>query len=173
MSSQRSDTWETTCHVKFLGSDEFISNGLKNEGWEPLEGFPSWLQGVESNSVRGNWFPWCPIGEESTCRWRRCGFDPWVQKIPWRRKWQPNPVFSPGESHGQRSLAGCSPWGHKRVGHDLDTEHQLQGKEQKIKQHLKTSQFQEGELRSSNIECDFLPAGNWVPHSCGRIKASK
>ena len=36
---------------------------------------------------------------------------PWVRKIPWRRKWQPTPVFVPGESHGQRSLAGYSPWG--------------------------------------------------------------
>ena len=34
-------------------------------------------------------------------------------KIPWRRKWQPTPVFLPGELHGQRSLAGYSPWGHK------------------------------------------------------------
>ena len=33
--------------------------------------------------------------------------------IPWRRKWQPTPVFLPGEFHGQRSLAGCSPWGRK------------------------------------------------------------
>ena len=37
------------------------------------------------------------------------GFDPWVGKIPWRRAWQPTPVFLPGESHGQRSLAGYSP----------------------------------------------------------------
>ena len=36
-------------------------------------------------------------------------FNPWVRKIPWRRKWQPTPVFLPGESHGQRSLAGYSP----------------------------------------------------------------
>ena len=36
----------------------------------------------------------------------RHGFDPWVGKIPWRRKWQPSPVFLPGESHGHRSLAG-------------------------------------------------------------------
>ena len=36
-----------------------------------------------------------------------CRFDPWVQKVPWRRKWQPAPVFLPGEYHGQRSLAGC------------------------------------------------------------------
>ena len=40
-------------------------------------------------------------------------FDSWVRKIPWRRKWQTTPVFLPGESHGQRSLAGCSPWGRK------------------------------------------------------------
>ena len=33
--------------------------------------------------------------------------------IPWRRKWQPTPIFLPGESHGQRSLVGYSPWGHK------------------------------------------------------------
>ena len=36
------------------------------------------------------------------------GFDPWVEKIPWRMKWQPSPVFLPGEFHGQRSLAGYS-----------------------------------------------------------------
>ena len=40
-------------------------------------------------------------------------FDPWVGKIPWRRARQPPPVFLPGESHGQRSLEGYSPWGHK------------------------------------------------------------
>ena len=40
----------------------------------------------------------------------RCGFDPWVGKIPQRRKWQLIPVFFPGESYGQRSLAGYSPW---------------------------------------------------------------
>ena len=44
---------------------------------------------------------------------RRPGFDPWVGKIPWRRAWPPTPVFLPGESHGQRSLVGCSPWDHK------------------------------------------------------------
>jgi len=46
----------------------------------------------------------------------QCGrprFDPWVGEIPWRRKWQPTPVFWPGKSHGWRSLAGYSPCGHK------------------------------------------------------------
>ena len=41
---------------------------------------------------------------------RRCGLDPWVGKIPWRRKWQPTPV--PGEAQGQQSLVGCHLWGH-------------------------------------------------------------
>ena len=41
-------------------------------------------------------------------RYKRYGFDPWVGKIPWRRKWQPTPVFLPGESHGSQSLAGYS-----------------------------------------------------------------
>ena len=55
-------------------------------------------------------------GKESTCqcrRCRRCGFDPWVGKMPWRRKWQPTPVFWAAESHGQRSWVGHSPWGGK------------------------------------------------------------
>jgi len=43
-------------------------------------------------------------------RHKRCRFDSWVGKIPWRRKWQPTPVSLPGESQGQRSLAGYSPW---------------------------------------------------------------
>ena len=53
--------------------------------------------------------------KELACQCRRCkrrGFDPWVRKIPWRRKQQPTLVFLPRESHGQRSLAGYSPWGH-------------------------------------------------------------
>ena len=55
-------------------------------------------------------------GKETTCqcrRYRRLRFDPWVGKAPWRRKWQPTPVFLPGEFHGQRSLEGYSPWGCK------------------------------------------------------------
>ena len=55
-------------------------------------------------------------GKESACQSRKCrrrGFDPWVRKIPWSRTWQPTPVFLPGESHRQWSLAGYSPWGPK------------------------------------------------------------
>ena len=52
---------------------------------------------------------------------RSCGLDSWVGKIPWRRKWQPTPIFLPGEFHGQKTLAGYGPWSCKRVGHDLVT----------------------------------------------------
>ena len=58
-------------------------------------------------------------GKESACqcrKHRRHGFDPQVGKIPWRRKWQPAPVFSPSKLHGQRSLVGYSPWGCKKSG---------------------------------------------------------
>ena len=44
---------------------------------------------------------------------RRPGFDPWVRKMPWRKKWQPTPVFLSGEFHGQMTLAGSSPWSRK------------------------------------------------------------
>ena len=53
-------------------------------------------------------------GKEAACqcrRHKRHGFGPWVRKIPLRRAWQPAPVFLSGECHGQRSLAGYSPWG--------------------------------------------------------------
>ena len=61
-------------------------------------------------------FPSGTSGEESTCqcrRHKRCRFDPYVGKIPWRRAWQPTPVFLPGESQGQRSMVGYRPQAHK------------------------------------------------------------
>ena len=57
--------------------------------------------------------PWWLSGKESTCQCRRYGLDPWVGKIPWRRKWQLTPVFLPGESHGRRSM------GSQRVGRNF------------------------------------------------------
>ena len=69
-----------------------------NTGYSKDEGYPG-------GSVVKNHLP---IQES----WRAT-FSPWVGKIPWRRKWQPTPVFLPGKFHGQRSLAGYSPWGHK------------------------------------------------------------
>ena len=52
---------------------------------------------------------------------RKPGFDPWIGKITWRREWLPAPVIWPGESHGQRSLAGYCPWGHKDMTEWLTT----------------------------------------------------
>ena len=63
--------------------------------------------------IRHCGLPWRLSRKESACQCRRCGFDPWVRKIPWRTKWQPIPVFLPEKSHGQRSLVGYSPWGCK------------------------------------------------------------
>ena len=55
---------------------------------------------------------------------RRLRLDSWVEKIPWRRKWQATPVFLPGKFHEQRrSLVGYHPWGCKKIGHDWATEH--------------------------------------------------
>ena len=84
-----------------------LSSWKRDELW--ASGLPRWLR-----------------GEEFTCqcrRCRRCGLDPWVGKIPWRRKWQPTPVFLPGESHGQKNLADYSPWGHKSQTQPSDSSH--------------------------------------------------
>ena len=58
-------------------------------------------------------FPHSSVGKKICPQCRRPGFYSSVGKIPWRRKWQPTPVFLPGDSHGQRSLAGYCPWGRK------------------------------------------------------------
>ena len=62
-------------------------------------------------------------------------FSPWIGKIPWRRRRHPTPVFLPGNSHGQRTLVGYSPWGCK----DLDTTEQLHVLENIILSEKKTS----------------------------------
>ena len=62
----------------------------------------------------GRGFPDGSAGKEPTCQHRRCkrlGINPWVGKIPWRKKWLATPVFLPGKFNGQRSLADYSPWG--------------------------------------------------------------
>ena len=65
-------------------------------------------------------------GKEPTCQCRRCKaheFDPSVRKMPWKRAWQPTWAFLPGKSHGQRSLEGCSPLGHKESDTTETTQH--------------------------------------------------
>ena len=62
--------------------------------------------------------PWWLSSKEPTCQCRRRGFNPWVGKLPWRRKWQPTPGFLLGKSQGQRSLAGCSPMGSQSLNNN-------------------------------------------------------
>ena len=57
-------------------------------------------------------FPDVSDSKESACD-VEVRVDPCVGKIPWKRKWQPSPVFLPGEFHGKRNLVGYSPWGHR------------------------------------------------------------
>ena len=102
----------------------------------PRDGGPWWaaVYGVAqsrtqlkrlSSSSSSSSKPFSSDGKASACKAGDVGSipgsDPWVGKIPWRRKWQPTPVFLPGEPHGQRSLGGYSPQGRK----ELDTTEQL------------------------------------------------
>ena len=59
------------------------------------------------------WLPWWLRWLSVCLQCRRPRFEPWVGKIPWRRKWQPTPGLLPGKSHGQRNLVDYSPWGRK------------------------------------------------------------
>ena len=75
------------------------------------------LKDVWASHVRCGLPRWCS-GEESTfqCRrHKRCGFDPWVGDSPWSRQWKPTPVSLSGKFHGQESLMGYSPRGHKEL----------------------------------------------------------
>ena len=86
---------------------------INNLPWLTLRGWP-WPNGWAPDHAWGlvsdiNWIMTPPIHLLKP----QSGFNPWVRKILWGRKWQPTPVFLPGESHGQRSLAGYSPWSRK------------------------------------------------------------
>ena len=83
--------------------------------WEASGGRRVWWERrAQCLSISLSWFftPLPPGGSDrKVClQFRTPGFDPWVGKIPWRREWQPSPVSLPGEPHGQRSLAGHTPW---------------------------------------------------------------
>ena len=69
-------------------------------------------------------FPASSTVDNPTANAGDMGLIPGSGKIPWRSKWQPSPAFFPGESRGQRSLAGPSPWRCKRVRHNLATKQQ-------------------------------------------------
>ena len=112
--------------------DALISCGGGGWGWhEPPAASGPWVWGSPFCRGRGGDGVACRLsgarGGESACQGRRCRrrrFGSCIRKIPWRRKWQPTPVFLSRESHGQRSLAGHSPWG-RRVHRDRGAEHSL------------------------------------------------
>ena len=85
-------------HARWTSSLQSVSPGMLLFMGSRLESFTNYLDIY----LRSFWV--------SVLRCRRCRFDPWVGKIAWRRAWQPTPVFLPGKSHRQKSLAGYSPW---------------------------------------------------------------
>ena len=89
---------------RILGHDHIISRKLKRKpSLSEVKGYAHSYPGLTQ------WLS----SKESACKCRSHRFDPWVEKIPWRKKWQPTPVFLPGQFHGQRNLADYSRWGCK------------------------------------------------------------
>ena len=96
----------TKISLSFLHTELFISWSIHFQDYN--------LKLLPVNILLTKWrLPWWLSGKESTCQCRRCRFDSWVQKIPWRRKWQSTPQFSPGKFHRQRCLVSYSPLGRK------------------------------------------------------------
>ena len=109
-------------------------NSFQYFAWKiPWTEEPGDLQSMGSQRVRQDWatnthfqdFPGGSAVKESASM-QETKVRSLVGKMPWRRKWQPTPLFFPGKSHGQRTLVGYSPCGHKRVRHDLATKQQKQ-----------------------------------------------
>ena len=91
-------------------------SGLMNDKYKCINNYIKESRPCSAKSwlwTKGLWwgFPCSSVGKDLQCRRHR--FSSWVGKIPWRRKWQPTLIFLPGESHGERSLAGCSLCGCK------------------------------------------------------------
>ena len=98
----------------FIDCIKEISPGCSLEGMMlklKLQYFGHLMRRVDSLEKR---LPWWLRWFSICLQRRRPGFDSWVGKIPWRRKWQSTPGLLPGKSHGQRSLIGYSPWGRKK-----------------------------------------------------------
>ena len=106
----------------------------KSHGQRSLVGYSPW--GHQESDITKQLLFLSFSGKESACHFRSHQFDPWVRKIPWRKKWQPTPVFLPGKFHGQKSLEGYSPWGHKTARHDLATKQQFWPKPSAFRSHF-------------------------------------
>ena len=107
---------------KWKWSRAVVSDSSRSHGLQPTRILHPWEFPGKSAGVRCHCLliyillqlPRWLNSKESTCQCRSCKLDTSVRKIPWRREWQPTPVFLPGESHEQRSLVGYSPWGCKK-----------------------------------------------------------
>ena len=99
-------------------SSLLASHGRSDKG-APLILFSKSTNPIHGASLVTKWQGIC-------CQCKRYKFNPWVRMTPWRRKWQPIPVFLPGQPHGQRSLVGYSPWSCESVGRDLVIKQQQQ-----------------------------------------------
>ena len=84
-------------------------------------------------------------------RCKRCRFDCWVRKIPWRRSQQPTPVFLPEKFHGQRSLAGYNPWGRK----ESDATEHIRNRNVYPIRHCVLEQFDLSDFTDSQLERNF------------------
>ena len=106
----QSTVWERGSHTSRIlqgGEDKPLRTGS-----ESPEFFVSFSMQICHISGLPRW----RTGKEYACQCRRPkrpGFYPWVGKIPWRRTWQPTPLFLNGKFSGQRSLLGYSPWDHR------------------------------------------------------------
>ena len=100
--------WEFSLWLKKLKQGLCINL----EGWDGEEDGREVQKGGDICIPLADSFPGGSDGKHLLAM-QRPGFDPWVGKIPWRRKWQPTLVFLPGKSHGQRTLVGYSTWGCK------------------------------------------------------------
>ena len=116
---------------------------------------------IYSNLILG--FPGISDRKESACQYRKCrrhGFDPWVRKISWRRKWLLILVFLSGKAQEQRNLVGYSPWGLK----ESDTIEQLRESvlSQNTHTHIHTHTHKISLLYTSLIG-PFIPCTHWIP----------
>ena len=114
-------------HPVFFSSRLYQTRSRRTNNWKFCSRLTLILQPTHLaliNLFKG--LPWWLSGKRIClqCRSHRsCKFDLWVTKIPWRRKWQPTPVFLPGEFHGRRNLAGYRPQGCKESETTEETQH--------------------------------------------------
>ena len=101
----------------FSSSSVSVIRGVSSAYLRLYFSWQSWFQLVFHPTWHFTWM--VLVVKESSFqrrRHKRCGLHPWIRKIPWKRKWQPTPIFLPGKFHEQRSLVGYSPWGCKELG---------------------------------------------------------